>query len=88
MRQATRLYLRFTLSFRNVEDLMAERGVTVSYETIRRWVAHFGPLRDVVLRDLGPSHIQRRGKRLNNGVESVYVPIRRAALPFCVLSST
>ena len=38
------LYLRFTLSFRDVEDLMAERGVTVSYETIRRWVAHFGPI--------------------------------------------
>jgi putative transposase len=38
------LYLRFALSFRDVEDLLAERGVVVSYETIRRWVAHFGPL--------------------------------------------
>jgi putative transposase len=38
------LYLRFTLGFRDVEDLMAERGVTVSYETIRRWVTHFGPI--------------------------------------------
>src|SRR5450631_2479379 len=36
------LYLRFTLSFRDVEDLLAERGITVSYETIRRWVNHFG----------------------------------------------
>ena len=37
------LYLRFTLSFRNVEDLLSERGVTVSYETVRSWVNYFGP---------------------------------------------
>ena len=29
--------------FRDVEDLLAERGITVSYETVRRWVIHFGP---------------------------------------------
>ena len=38
------LYLRFTLSLRDVEDLLAERGITVSYETVRRWVNHFGPM--------------------------------------------
>lgn len=32
------LYLRFTLSYRDVEELLAERGLDVSYETIRRWV--------------------------------------------------
>ena len=37
------VYFRFTLSFRDVEDLLAERGIIVSYETIRRWVNHFGP---------------------------------------------
>ncbi len=37
------LYARFSLSFRNVEDLLAERGIDVSYETVRRWVAKFGP---------------------------------------------
>ncbi|MDQ0688809.1 transposase-like protein [Streptomyces achromogenes] len=36
------LYHRFPLSFREVEELMLERGVTVSYETIRRWCAKFG----------------------------------------------
>jgi transposase-like protein len=30
------LYLRFTLSYRDVEDLLAERGLDVSYETVRR----------------------------------------------------
>ena len=36
------LYCRFTLSFRDVEDLLAERGLEVSYETVRRWVLKFG----------------------------------------------
>lgn len=37
------LYHRFCLSFRDVEDLLAERGVVVSYESIRQWCAKFGP---------------------------------------------
>jgi putative transposase len=37
------LYLRFTLSYLDVEDLLAERGLEVSYETVRRWVLKFGP---------------------------------------------
>ncbi len=36
------LYYRFSLSFRDVEDLLAERGVTVSYEAIRQWCGKFG----------------------------------------------
>ncbi|MFD5337843.1 IS6 family transposase [Streptomyces hawaiiensis] len=36
------LYFRFPLSFREVEELMLERGVIVSYETIRRWCMKFG----------------------------------------------
>ena len=36
------LYLRFTLSYRDVEDLLAERGLQVSNETVRRWVLKFG----------------------------------------------
>ena len=36
------LYHRFSLSFRDVEDLLAERGIEVSYETIRRWCLKFG----------------------------------------------
>jgi putative transposase len=35
IQQAIWLYFRFTLSFRDVEDLLAERGITVSYETVR-----------------------------------------------------
>jgi transposase-like protein len=36
IQRAIWLYLRFTLSFRNVEDLLAERGIMVSYETVPR----------------------------------------------------
>ena len=35
-------YCRFTLSYRDVEDLLAERGLDLSYETVRRWVLKFG----------------------------------------------
>lgn len=38
------LYHRFSLSFRDVEDLLAHRGIAVSYESIRRWCSRFGPI--------------------------------------------
>jgi putative transposase len=44
IRHAVWLYVRFTLSYRDVEDLLAERGLDVSYETVRRWVLKFGPM--------------------------------------------
>ena len=37
------LYLRFNLSLREVEEMLLERGIDVSYETVRRWNAKFGP---------------------------------------------
>jgi putative transposase len=36
------LYARFALSYRDVEELLAERGVQLSYESVRRWVGRFG----------------------------------------------
>src|SRR5919107_4570059 len=44
IRHVVWLYLRFTLSFRDVEELLAERGIVVTYESIRRWVLTFGPV--------------------------------------------
>lgn len=38
------LYYRFNLSHRDIEDLVAERGITVSCEAIRRWCIKFGAL--------------------------------------------
>ena len=62
------LYLRFTLSFRDVEDLLSERGITVSYETIRRWVNHFGPM---IVADMR----KRRPKPRANAWGERYFPI-------------
>ena len=45
------LYYRFLLSYRDVEELLAQRGIAVSYETIRRWCRTFGqPFADGVRR--------------------------------------
>lgn len=43
IQRAVWLYFRFPLSFRDVEEMLAERGIDVSYETIRRWILKFGP---------------------------------------------
>jgi putative transposase len=44
IRHAVWLYMRFTLRYRDGEDLLAERGLDISYETVPRWVLKFGPL--------------------------------------------
>ncbi|MCA1693776.1 MAG: IS6 family transposase, partial [Actinobacteria bacterium] len=41
---AVRWYLRYCLSYRDVEELLAERGIQVDHVTIFRWVQHFPPL--------------------------------------------
>ena len=38
------LYCRFNLSFREMKEMFLERGIDISYETIRRWVLKFGPV--------------------------------------------
>ena len=40
---AVRWYLRYSLSYRNVEELLAERGIVVDHVTIYRWVQRFTP---------------------------------------------
>jgi len=44
IRIVIRLYYRFTLSYRDVVEILAERGIDVSYETVRRWCHKFGPV--------------------------------------------
>ena len=44
IRLAVMLYVRFPLSLRNVEDLLHERGVEVSHETVRYWWNRGGPM--------------------------------------------
>jgi putative transposase len=54
IRHAIWLYARFTLSYRDVEELLAKRGFDVSYETVRQWVHKFGPAFARNLRRLRP----------------------------------
>src|SRR5215211_3211247 len=54
IRHAVWLCLRFTLSYRDVEELLAERGIETSYETVRRWALKFGPAFARNLRRLRP----------------------------------
>jgi putative transposase len=67
--QAIWLYLRFTLSFRDLEDLLAERGIAVSYEAVRRWVNHFGPMIAACLRK------RRRKPHATWHLDEVYLKI-------------
>jgi putative transposase len=54
IQNAIRLYLRFTLSYRDVEELLAEHALDISYETVRRWVLKFGPMIACRLRQRRP----------------------------------
>lgn len=60
IRLAILLYVRYPLSLRQVEELLAERGIEVSYETIRRWWGKFGP---VLAKEI-------KAKRAKNGAVS------------------
>jgi len=44
IRLVVMMYVKFPLSLRNVEDLLAERGIDLSYETVRYWWNRFGPM--------------------------------------------
>ena len=54
IRHAVWLYARFMLSYRDVEEMLAERGVDVSYGTVRAWFLKFGPVIAANLRRMRP----------------------------------
>ncbi len=69
IQQAVWLYFRFALSYRDVEDMLAARGIDVSYETLRRWALKFG---SIIARKL------RRGRPRPDGrwhLDEVFVSI-------------
>ena len=64
------LYHRFCLSFRDVENLLAERGVQVSYESVRQWCNRFGPQYARTLK-------KRQGRRGDTWhLDEVFIKIR------------
>ncbi len=69
------MYARCTLSLRDVEELLAERGLDVSYETVRRWFLHFGGVYARRLR-------QDRHKPTDHWfLDEMVIVIRVAAIP-------
>ena len=63
-------YLRFSLSYRDVEELLAERGLSVDHVTVRRWVQRYGPEMEQRLR--------RRLKPTNDSlrVDETYIRVK------------
>ena len=89
---AVMLYVRFPLSLRNAEDLLHERGIDVSHETIRFWWNRFGPMFASEIRKrrvqqlraysnwqwhLDEADYQETGHWLNNRAENSILPFRR-----------
>ena len=58
IRLAVMLYIRFPLSLRNVEDLLHERGVNISHETVRFWWNRFGPMFAAEIRKRRVQHLR------------------------------
>ena len=71
------LYHRFPLSYREVEELMLERGVVVSHETVQRWCAKFGQVYAGALRRRQP----RPEDKWLYLLERVGSPVRRVRTP-------
>ena len=94
IQHAVWLYCRFTLSYRDVEDLLAERGLDISYETVRRWVLEIrsglcaadSTSAATTDRTLAPGRDGRRNSR--EAVLSLGVPwtVRAEVLDFLVQS--
>src|SRR5260221_14339824 len=73
IQQAIWLYVRFSLSFRDVEDLLAERGIALSYETVRRWTNHFGPKIAADLRKRRPEAVRADLRKEIDALYSLFV---------------
>jgi putative transposase len=73
IRLAVMMYVRFPLSLRNVEDLLHERGIEVSHETVRFWWRRFGPLFAAEIRKSRAS--QMRASRWRWHLDEVFVRV-------------
>ena len=58
IRLAVLMYVKYPLSLRNVEDLLAERGIDISHETVRFWWNRFGPMFTAEIRKRRVAHMR------------------------------
>src|SRR5688500_8483591 len=73
IRVAVMMYIRFPLSLRNVEDLLHERGIDISYETVRYWWNRFGPKFAAAIRR---RRIERFCSRWQWHLDEMFVKVR------------
>src|SRR5580693_7330252 len=59
IRLVVMMYVKYPLSLRNVEDLLAERGIDISHETVRFWWNRFGPMFAAEIRKKRVAHLRR-----------------------------
>jgi len=83
IRLAVMLYVRFPLSLRNVEDLLHERGIDISHETVRFWWNRFGPMFAAEIRR---NRINRRGLFSTTGW-GVETDKRASRYPVCFVDA-
>ncbi|CAI8929078.1 transposase [Bacillus sp. IT-79MI2] len=78
--QTVRWYLRYNLSFRDLVEMMAERGIIVAHTTIMRWVHQYGPELD--------KRIRRHLKQTNGSwrVDETYIKVKSNGCTCIVLS--
>src|SRR4028118_1251844 len=74
IRSGVMLYVRFPLSLRNVEDLLHERGIEVSHETVRFWWQRFGPMFAAEIRKWRVSGIRSSRRRWH--LDEVFVKVK------------
>ncbi|GGL81075.1 hypothetical protein GCM10011392_39620 [Wenxinia marina] len=86
IRLAVMLYARFPLSLRNVEDLLHERGIEVSHETIRYWWNRFGPMFAAEIRRRRIQSL--RSSRWQWHLDEVFVKINGKTHYRCARSTT
>ena len=97
IRLVVMMYVRFPLSLRQVDDILHERGIDISYETVRAWWDRFGPTKDlpqwrwhldeVFVRINGEVHYLWRAVDHEGEVPEAYVTKKRdrkAALKFLI----
>src|SRR5208283_5375006 len=87
IRLVVMMYVRYPLSLRNVEDLLAERGIDISHETVRFWWNRFGPMFAGEIRKRRVAHM--RGYPGIVRVNSILLahPPGRAVVPLFLLTN-
>ena len=86
IRLVVMMYVRYPLSLRNVEDLLAERGIDISHETVRFWWNRFGPMFAAEIRKRRVAHM-RVYPQWRWHLDEVFVKVNGKLRYLCALST-